>query len=247
MQGLLLRRTAKMCLKYLAMVLTVVPILLMSIACNLKDDAKHIYTMGDSLTVGYPKGNYQTTLEQKLGVGWHITNVGKLANSTCDMRRRFEAEVISPGNAEYVIIWGGINDITDGRDDIDRACTKGDLQAMYNMAHVANIKVIAVSITPLKGHPLWSPVRQNAIEEINRWIMQCADRVDYAVDVYSLLNQDGSIKDEYDSGDHEHLNEAGYAVVGNAIHREVWWYCYIIDDISSLPDKFKLSVLYPSN
>jgi lysophospholipase L1-like esterase len=175
-----------------------------------------IYCMGDSLT---DAGEYEIELEKLLGPKWSTVEVGRSADTTANMLARFQADVIDPGDAAYVIIWGGANDI--------RLVTPEDsetsLQAMYTMAHDAGIKVVAVTITPLNSEPAQN--KENILA-INAWIMKLPQDVDFIADAYTAINDPdnpGNLLPLYDSGDHAHLSQAGYARVAETIYAATTW------------------------
>ncbi len=176
-----------------------------------------IYCMGDSLTHA---GVYETELLALLGPGWLTINQGISANTTADMLARFQTDVIDPGDAAYVIIWGGTVDIVLS---MSAEWTEINLQAMYTMAHNAGIKVVAVTITPLNSE---SEPNKLKILTINAWIQNTATDVDFVADAYTAIDDPanpGNILPIYDSGDHAHLSDAGYAEVAATIYNAVTW------------------------
>jgi lysophospholipase L1-like esterase len=190
-----------------------------------------IYAMGNSLTAA---GLYQVRLAALLGGLWHINNRGNSGEATTEMRSRFAADVITPGDANTVVILAGVNDIrryvSDAIYSVDSI--KARLQYMYTLAHNAGIKVVAVTILPFKGYvsptpsESWSTVKQSMLELVNDWILNDALNVDYTVDAYTLLEDSENPEQlfaEYDSGDHLHLSSAGYAYLGEIIHANATW------------------------
>lgn len=188
--------------------------------------------MGDSMTNfgTYPTtiiDRYEFQLKSLLGSGWTVYNRGKSGTKTSDMLSRFNTDVIAPGNANVVIIWGGLNDV---RWDVAPIPTiqdtKDNLQSMYNLAHNAGIKVIAIGLTPFKGCNNWTGSAYgetflNRCAQINNWIQNEATNIDYKIMPYSLLedteNSD-TLKAIYDYGDHLHLSQLGCRYIGTLIH-----------------------------
>jgi lysophospholipase L1-like esterase len=176
-----------------------------------------IYCMGDSLT---DAGVYETELINLLGEDWVTVEKGISANTTADMLARFQADVIDPGDAAYVIIWGGTVDIVSS---VPEEETETNLQAMYTMAHNAGIVVVAVTITPLNYVSAPDKIK---ILAINSWIQNTALDVDFVADAYTAIedpDNPGNILPIYDSGDHAHLSNAGYAKVAETIYNAVAW------------------------
>jgi acyl-CoA thioesterase-1 len=181
-----------------------------------------VYCMGDSLTYGVPTYNrYEDKLSSLLGAGWAVVNKGIGWQTTSQMLARFNADVLSH-NPDWVIIWGGVNDV---HTDVSAAAIESNLQSMYSQAHNAGIKVIAVSIGPFKPNA-WTSTRQSVADSVNSWITNIATAVDFRIDVYSQL-EDPSHPDQllpaYDYGDHAHMTNAGYDLVGQTIYDGVNW------------------------
>jgi lysophospholipase L1-like esterase len=175
-----------------------------------------IYCMGDSLT---DAGVYEVVLIALLGTHWEIINMGSSGETTADMLERFQSDVIEPGDAAYVIIWAGANDIRSFSEEE----TETNLQAMYSMAHNAGIQVVAVTITPQNDE---TELNKAKISAINTWMVDSAVDVDYVADAYTAVedpDNPGNILAMYDSGDHVHLSELGYAIVAATIYRAVVW------------------------
>lgn len=178
--------------------------------------ATKIYCMGDSLT---DAGVYEVVLITLLGSRWEIINVGSSGETTADMLDRFERDVIDNGDAAYVIIWGGANDIR----SYSAEETEMNLQAMYSMASNAEIRVVAVTITPQNDE---TDINKEKLLAINSWIQNKAINVDYVADAYTAVedpDNPGNILPMYDLGDHVHLSDLGYAVVAATIYSAVTW------------------------
>lgn len=183
-----------------------------------------VYLMGDSLT--NVSTHYGTQLAANLGASWGVVWKGIAGNTTTQMLARFTTDVITPGNAEYVIVWGGVNDIAAGA---TATTIKANLQAMYDAAHAAGIKVVAVNITPFSGDAGWasSGAPARAVQDsVNAWIATGARNVDYRINMYSVLVDPSvpyTLLPAYDDGGHLHLTTAGYTAAGNAIFAGTTW------------------------
>jgi len=174
-----------------------------------------VAAMGDSLT---SEGTWVAQLITLIGAGWHAANHGATGQTTTAMAARFTSDIITPGGVEYVVIFGGINDVAA---DVSAATIEANLQAMYTAAHNASIKVIAVTITPFKGSASWSAPRQAVLDAVNTWILATAINVDYKIDAYTALEDPGvsdTLLAANDSGDHIHLSTVGYQLVGTTIY-----------------------------
>jgi uncharacterized protein (TIGR02145 family) len=182
-----------------------------------------VYCMGNSITAS---GRYENVLNGLLGDGWGVVNLGISGQTTAQMLTRFNHDVIAPGDAKYVIVLGGVNDVRYSR---TAAQIESDLQSMYTAAHNAGIKVVAVSILPFKnftGGKPWTPEKQVVLDEVNAWISAAAVNVDYKVNVYKALEDPANpdcLSPAYDDGDGLHPNYAAHIVLANAIYHTVSW------------------------
>lgn len=195
-----------------------------------------VYLMGDSLTG--VSGTYGTQLAASLGASWQLVYKGTSGNTTTQMLARFTADVITPGDGEYVVVWGGVNDIAASATS---AAIKANLQAMYTAAHVAGLKVIAVTIAPFSGNWVGSDgAGVRAIQdEVNAWIASGAHHVDYVVDAYATLVDPATpytLLPAYDSGDFLHLSVAGYAAEGSAVYAAATWAALVDVSVTATGD-----------
>ena len=94
-------------------------------------------------------------------------------------------------------------------------------QQIIAQAHEVNIKVFGATLTPFggSGPVYYSPAREVVRQQVNAWI-----RTSGAYD--GVLDFDAAVRDPthpirllpvYDSGDHLHLSDAGYAALANSI------------------------------
>lgn len=189
---------------------------------------KQVYLMGDSLT-STPNSTYPADLLSLLGSGYFIVNKGVSGEETEDMLTRFRTDVIVNNYYEkqkYIVILAGTND----SGYRTTALIKSNLQAMYDIAKVSGMKVVAVTIPPKAsstgGGALDPAVQKANIEEVNTWILNNALNIDYRIDAHLLLedpNNLGSLLATYDSGDHVHLSAGGYTALANEIYGNVVW------------------------
>jgi lysophospholipase L1-like esterase len=86
-------------------------------------------------------------------------------------------------------------------------------------AHARGVRVVASTILPFAGYAVWTPAREREREAINRWITT-SGTFDEVVNLAAAV-ADRSAPDRlaprFDSGDHLHLNDAGYARLAAAI------------------------------
>jgi lysophospholipase L1-like esterase len=174
-----------------------------------------LLTIGDSLT---NDGGYQRRIVYNQSNIWGFLNKGISGNNTTQMLARFSTDILANANSgEYVVIWGGINDLAQ---DVPLATIQSNLQSMYTQAKAAGLIVIANNISPWKGSAFWTSGRQAQQDLLNAWIASTAIDIDYKIDVFSAL-EDPSVPDTllpaYNSGDSIHYSVAGYNAVGDAI------------------------------
>jgi len=173
-----------------------------------------IYTIGDSVTGELDV--YQTSLYQLLNKRFTIVNFGISGERTLEMVQRFPM-VISAA-PDYVIVMLGIDDVVNQNPSITQM--EMSLQTIYTAAHNAGIKVIALTITPFKGHVKWTASGQAVADTVNAW-MPTAANVDYVIDTYAALADPSNpqhLLPLYDSGDHLHPTQAGLKAIANAIY-----------------------------
>jgi len=179
-----------------------------------------VYCLGDSLTA---TATYPARLETNLGVGWSVLNKGLSGNTTTQMAARLTADIVQAGDAEYVVVLGGINDIAQG---VDAATIETNLQTIYTAIAAAGVKVVACTITPFKGNTNWTAGKQTVLDTVNAWILGTATGIDYAVDTYDAL-EDGTsdtLVAAYDGyGDWLHLSTAGYNMLADTIYAGATW------------------------
>lgn len=174
-----------------------------------------IYCVGDSKTF---IGIYERKLNELLGTNWNTNNKGVNGANTFGINTNFNRDVVEAGDADYVVIEAGINDIAQGFTFND---IKTNLQAMYTKAKNAGVAVVAVTISPFKNNASWTLGRQTILENVNRWILDTAIDVDFRVNSYAVLGGQGGdaavLLSAYNSGDNLHLNTAGYELLGTTI------------------------------
>jgi lysophospholipase L1-like esterase len=134
---------------------------------------------------------------------------------------RFDRDVIAQTGVTHVIVLEGINDIGQGRQNASPSAA--DLIAahkqMIERAHARGIKIYGATLTPFEGANYWTSVGEAKRQALNEWI-----RASQAYD--AVFDFDAAVRDpnhqtrmlaQYDSGDHLHLNAAGYEAVANSI------------------------------
>lgn len=184
------------------------------------DTTTQVASIGDSLTM---LGYYQAALQSDLGLKWQVLNWGVGGEFSSDGAARFATWIVNQGNAKYVIVFYGINNIRLGQNATD---VQPDLQSMYDAAHAAGIKVIAVTLTPFGLDTTdWTSTKETQRNLLNAWIRAIPTNVDFIVDA-DLILRDPAAHQNYlaaYNADGLHYNLAGGTALGHGIYSAVTW------------------------
>jgi lysophospholipase L1-like esterase len=144
------------------------------------------------------------------------------------MLTRFERDVLSKPNVRWVVALTGSNDISASdmldtpKDKVSAQQIIAGLQQLIARAHAKGVKVYGATLLPKAGvgKPfIHTPEAQTKRNEVNAWI-RSSGAFDAIVD-FDRLMRDPARPDHlaarYDSGDHLHPNEAGFAAMAAAI------------------------------
>jgi lysophospholipase L1-like esterase len=187
------------------------------VAQNSTQHTHIIYNMGDSLSAG---GQMDTRLQVDLGNAWTYNDLGIGGSRTSDMVSRMTA-VTGPGDAEYLMFWGGVNDCLAS---VASATIIANIQSICTTAHNAGIKVICCTISPCSNYSGWSSGIQTILAAVNTAIKTTITNIDYIIDLYQTLGAGNTyIQAGYDSGDGLHPNTTGYQACADAIYAGTTW------------------------
>jgi len=138
---------------------------------------------------------------------------------------RFDRDVLSQSGVKYIIVLEGINDIGTLHDANrpDYRLTAEDLEQglrqIVARAHEHGIRVFGATLTPYQGAGYYTDHGEQIREALNDWI-----RTSGAFD--GVIDFDKATRDPahplvylpaYDSGDHLHPKDPGYAAMANSI------------------------------
>jgi lysophospholipase L1-like esterase len=138
---------------------------------------------------------------------------------------RFDRDVIAQAGVKYVILLEGINDIGALHDPNrpDYKLTAEDLeQGMAQLvarAHEHGIKVFGATITGYKGAGYFTEKGEAIREAVNHWILT-SGVFDGTIDFDKATGDPANplmFAPQYDSGDHLHPKDAGYAAMADPI------------------------------
>ncbi|MBI5537517.1 MAG: SGNH/GDSL hydrolase family protein [Deltaproteobacteria bacterium] len=209
------------------------------------EGARHAYqvaAIGDSLTDPRSHGGkYLSYLRDRCPAS-RFDNYGRGGENVAQMRRRFARDILGlPADPRqpkpaysHVIIFGGVNDILS---EMCQARTptriKDDMEAMYDLATRAGIRVVAISVSPWAGYTrFYNPRRAAATREVNDWIFsqQREGKIDFALDASEVLTCGDSERlcSTFEMRwihDGLHFNADAHTKLGRALHESVFADC----------------------
>ncbi|MET0417046.1 MAG: SGNH/GDSL hydrolase family protein [Actinoplanes sp.] len=140
---------------------------------------------------------------------------------------RLDRDVLATSGADRMILFEGVNDIgTAPATEADQQRVTADLLVAYQQivvrAHAVDIPVLGATITPIGGHEGYDDAA--GIRERSRQVVN--ERIRHGRLFDAVLDFDAAVRDPavprrlasaYDTGDHLHLNPAGYAALARAV------------------------------
>ncbi|NYD91047.1 SGNH/GDSL hydrolase family protein [Sphingomonas melonis] len=197
-----------------------------------------IVTFGDSITEG-ARGSrtdwsgWPGTLAQRLVASGPrhcgVVNKGISGNRLLRDGRgtagvdRFERDVASVSGVTDLVVLEGINDIWHAGQPNEPSVGAADLIAGYrrliDAAHAHGIRIYGGTLTPGWGSKYLNPAAEQVRADVNRWI-RTGGAFDGVIDFEAAVRDASTppaIQPPFDSGDHLHPGDAGYAAMGNAV------------------------------
>ncbi|WP_054009410.1 GDSL-type esterase/lipase family protein [Arthrobacter sp. ERGS1:01] len=192
--------------------------------------------LGDSITDGYGStqngfNNWPAQLADKITANdssLAMANVGISSNrltldsTSSSLSRgmsainRFSYDVAAVPGVKSVFLFEGINDIPDG-------VSSDQLIAGYRnviaQARAAGLKIYGATMTPTKGVASFTADRELTRTTANQWILTSGE-FDGVADFSAAVADPADpqkVLAAYDSGDHIHLNAAGYGVLAKLV------------------------------
>jgi lysophospholipase L1-like esterase len=209
--------------------------------------ARAVVTFGDSITDGSrstvnANTRWPDVLARRLneaGASVAVLNQGIAGNRVLSdgaglsALARFERDVLSQPGVSHLVILVGINDIGWPGTAIEPnglVRTADEIIAGYRQlierAHLRGIKVIGSPLTPFENALAGTPNQGYFTAEkeakrlaVNNWI-RTSGAFDGLIDFDRIVADSAhpsAVAAAYDSGDHLHLNDAGYKAMGEAI------------------------------
>ncbi len=199
-----------------------------------------VVTLGDSITDGYNSTNDKNSrwpdhlaarlLGPKSNLRFGVLNVGIDGNKVLrdglgvSALARLDRDVLVQTGATHVVVLEGINDVGLARGD-PRA-TPGELitghRQLIARAHALGLKIYAGTLLPFEGTTIpdyYTPEGEKTRQAVNAWI-RTSGEYDGVIDFEAAVRdpkQPSKILAEYDSGDHLHPGDAGYAAMAAAV------------------------------
>ncbi len=208
-------------------------------------DAYTIVALGDSITDGFSTTTdadmaWPTLLGRRLSKNKATQNVAVVNQGISGNQvlrdgagisalARFDRDVLSRPGVKWVVLLEGINDINiRGRVEGPNALTADDLIAGYRQlierCHLHGIKIAGATLTPEEGVPTASERGEGIRRAVNQWIRE-KGHFDAVVDLDAATRDPqhpARLKQEYDSGDHIHPNDAGNQAMADAFDLNVF-------------------------
>ncbi|MGH3376658.1 MAG: SGNH/GDSL hydrolase family protein [Actinoallomurus sp.] len=196
-----------------------------------------VVALGDSITDGYRSTNgadrrWPDVLARRLLSGPAYRRLGVLNAGIGGNRvlldggvhgrsaaERLDRDVLSRSGVRTVIVLEGINDIQQVPHQLDPTRITAGLTEIVARSHARGLRVIGGTLTPYGGCACYSRQGEATRQAVNAWI-----RTDHAFD--GVVDFDAVLRDPYDprrmrsaydSGDHLHPSDAGYAAMGGAV------------------------------
>jgi lysophospholipase L1-like esterase len=150
------------------------------------------------------------------GIGGNAVVTGGLGPTATS---RFMSDVLGQSGARWLIVFEGVNDIgATGTTTIANNIISAFGQ-FITQAHAKGLKAYGIPITPFGGSMYDSAGSQAARTTVNTWIRTMA-QYDAVIDIDSIVRDpanQNNLNPSFDSGDHLHMNPAGYQAMVNAI------------------------------
>jgi lysophospholipase L1-like esterase len=140
---------------------------------------------------------------------------------------RLDRDVLAQEGVRWLIVFEGVNDI--GTADATTAAQSqvaseliSAYQQIITRAHAMGIRVYGATITPFGGNTMYDDpggLRLQARQIVNNWI-RTSGAFDAVLDFDKVARDPANpnqILPAFDSGDHLHLNPAGYQALANSI------------------------------
>ena len=205
-----------------------------------------VVALGDSITDGFGAtpggyGRWTDVLAERLaadptvgptavanqGIGGNrilADGAGDFAFAGISALARFERDVLGQPGVSHLVVLEGINDIgmaaMGGPADAVAAETLiAGLRQLAERAREHGVVILGGTLTPFEGALYFTPEGEAIRQAVNAWIRD-GGAFDGVVDFDAAVRdpaRPARLRPAYDPGDHLHLNDAGYRVMGEAV------------------------------
>ena len=164
-----------------------------------------------------PPTRRSSVLNQGIGGNRVLAYRGDCCGTSESAIDRLERDVLTQTGVRTLIIADGINDL--GYHSTDAELIAG-LSTLVTRAKQAGLRVVVATVTPYGcDSGCFGPDQEADRQRVNTWIRTSS--VPDAVADFDAAVRDPQQPDRldvtFDAGDHLHLNDAGYAALGNAV------------------------------
>ena len=207
--------------------------------------ARSIVVIGDSITDGVGSAdnmNYRWTdaLAERLQADANlrriaVVNAGIAGNRILNdaaapfvgpsMLSRFDRDALDKPGVRWIILLAGVNDISaagtlpDPKQKVTAEQITAGMKTLVDRAHARGLKVYGATLLPRDGGRFGWEGHQPMREAVNAWI-RTSGAFDAVIDFERVVQdptQPGRLRPAFDSGDHTHPNDAGYAAMAAAV------------------------------
>lgn len=199
-----------------------------------------IVAYGDSITDGYcstldAARTYPQALARRVAADAGLCGMGVVSAGISGNRllndlvgpsggTRFGRDALDVTGVSHVIILQGLNDLGFAAFFPTQAATPeqitAGLKTMVDQAKARGVKAYLGTLTPFNGFAFYSVEREGQRQAVNAWIRANGAGACGVIDFDATLRDQTDptrLRAEYDSGDHAHLNDAGYQAMAEAI------------------------------
>lgn len=195
-----------------------------------------IVALGDSITEGAHSTinafrSWPDRLAERLDGQWAVVNAGiggnRLVRNVAgpNALARLDRDVLAVPGVKILVLMEGINDIgrTFTPEAVQEPASLEDLEGAVRQivarAHDHGIKVYGATLTPYRGAHYYADAGGKMRQAFNDWI-RSSGTFDGVIDFDAALrskSEPGRLDPTYDSNDHLHMNDQGYAALGDAV------------------------------
>jgi lysophospholipase L1-like esterase len=196
-----------------------------------------VVALGDSITDGYqssydvdhrwpdvlagrlrrgPSHRRLSVLNAGIGGNRVLLDGGSYGESAV---KRLDRDVLAQSGVRTVIVLEGINDIQQTPHQLDPTKITAGLAEIAARSHARGLRVLGGTLTPFEGCSCYTPEEEETRQAVNAWI-RTGGAFDAVVDFDAVVRDPADphrMLPAYDSGDHLHPGDAGYAAMGDAV------------------------------